>query len=906
MSIGFKASSIVGGPLDNTVIDQLSMRKEIVSKASGRTDEDVMFLNSTTGWVKMTSSVDVEVGQDLNGNLDYSNIPSRNSVLLGGTMAFNRQLGGIFNEVDTAYKKSELLGYRPMAGITGFQVDAKNNFGTLRIATVDFKVNSVEELDELEQLFLRPGFSVLLEWGHSLFYNNAGVFEKTVTTFPQSFFNKMGSDEIHDQIKRIKEYSSGNYDGMYGIIKNFIWSFNLDGGYDCRVDIVSKGELIESLSMIIAPSTTSKLKKENSYFSELQTKTTLHTFLNIVKNADTAKFNKTDEDVDNVSKDSITKNLKTYLPEVYESFIKNLSDSGRKFHVMKAQLDGNITEEYGQWTRYITLSSLLELLNIIFTVKTHDGALVKFFTGDKNNNVTTPFLTFNSHFALDPQIAVLPKTTKPERQGPKQPYYKISEQAEIPYGENDLLNIYINIDYILKTADTIIQSTEEKAKSLYDFVKSLLYGIGDTMGNINDFELHFEEEQSTYYIVDRKVTPGSENLQESFIDLIGLKSTLENVSFASKLSSSITTMMAISAQATSSNTGNDMLAMQTWQKGLQDRHNPRKVVTSEKTASNKLNSDINFEDQKRLQDFISKLNTNNPYFLKYNKEDIEGLSPTHRLQMVRYLEFETMEQKLNPAGLIPFELSFTMKGLGGMKIGQAFRVDDAIIPRRYRGNIAFLITGVSHSVKSNRWVTDIKTQMIVINQPKTTVTKKQEVYTPPQIETPFTSSPNPSQRRPIQGLTTSPVGVNLIKSYEGLELNAYRDPGSGNQPISIGYGTTRINGQPIYLGTTITPAQAESYLKSDIKRFEDYVKTYVKVDVTQQEFDALVSFTYNLGPGNLQSSTLRKKINAKDYLAAADQFLAWNKAGGKVLPGLTKRRAREKQLFLTNNPGNPA
>lgn len=906
MSIGFKASSIVGGPLDNTVIDQLSMRKEIVSKSSERTDEDIMFLNSTTGWVKMTSSVDVEVGEDLNNNLEYSNIPSKNNVLLGGTMALNRQLGGIFNEVDTAYKKSELFGYRPMAGITGFQVDTKNNFGTLRIATVNFKINSVEELDELEQLFLRPGFSVLLEWGHSLFYNNAGVFEKTVTTFPQSFFNKMGSDEIHDQIKRIKEYSSGNYDGMYGIIKNFIWSFNLDGGYDCRVDIVSKGELIESLSMIIAPSTTSKLKKENTYFSELQTKTTLHTFLNIVKNADTAKFNKTDEDLGKVNKDSITKNLKTYLPEVYESFIKNLSDSGRKFHVMKAQLDGNITEEFGQWTRYITLSSLLELLNIIFTVKTHDGALVKFFTGDKNNTVTTPFLTFNSHFALDPQVVVLPKAAKPESKEPKQPYYKISEQAEIPYGVDDLLNIYVNIDYILKVADNTMLSKEETAKSLYDFVYSLITGIGSTMGNINDFQLHFEEEQSKHYIVDRKITPDKETLQESFIDLIGLKSTLENISFASKLSSSITTMMAISAQATSSNTGNDMLAMQTWQKGLQDRHNPRKEVTSEKASTNGLNSDIKFEDQKRLQDFISKLNTNNPYFLKYNKEDIEGLSPTHRLQMVRYLEFETMEQKLNPAGLIPFELSFTMKGLGGMKIGQAFRVDDAIIPKRYRGNIAFLITGVSHSVKSNRWVTDIKTQMIVISQPKTTVSKKQEVYTPPEIETPFTSSVNPSQRKPIQSLNISQKGINLIKKAEGFEPRAYVDPGSGNQPITIGYGTTRINGNPVTLGTTITEAQADAYFKKDLISYENDVKRYIRVDVTQEEFDALVSFTYNLGAGNLQDSTLRQKINAKDYLAAADQFLAWNKAGGKVLPGLTKRRAREKQLFLTNNPGNPA
>lgn len=272
--------------------------------------------------------------------------------------------------------------------------------------------------------------------------------------------------------------------------------------------------------------------------------------------------------------------------------------------------------------------------------------------------------------------------------------------------------------------------------------------------------------------------------------------------------------------------------------------------------------------------------------------------------MVRYLEFETIDKKLNPAGLIPFELSFTTKGIGGMKIGQAFKVDDKIIPRRYRGNVAFLVTGVSHSIQANRWVTDIKTQMIITGKPKGVEIKKQPQ--PPQKPTvqQFTPTPNSSPRKPIQSLSISQKGINLIKKAEGFEPRAYVDPGSGNQPITIGYGTTRINGKPISLGTTITEAQAEAYFKKDLVSYENDVKRYVRVDVTQEEFDALVSFTYNLGAGNLQDSTLRKKINQKDYLGAADEFLAWNKAGGKVLPGLVKRRSQEKQLFLTNNPGN--
>lgn len=905
MSLGYKPSSIIGGPLDNSVIDQLSMRKEIVSKKSGRTDQDIMFLNGSTGWVKMTSSVDID-SPDQPG---YSSETARKNVMLGGTVSNGKQRGGFNDSVDTAYRKSELLGYRPMAGITDFQVDTKNTFGTLRVATVNFKVNSVEELDDLEALFLRPGFSILLEWGHSQYYNNAGVFENTVMTFPDRFFNKMSSDDIHSQINIIKEQSSNNYDGMYGIIKNFIWSYNLDGGYDCRVDVVSKGELIESLSMVISPGSLGSTDKD-SYFGEIKNKTTLHTFLNVIKNAETTKFYTEEEKPEELREDSIDTALKKKLPIIYSRVKKSLIDKKRPLHVIRAQLDGDVTQESGQWTRYITLSTLLELVNNIFTIKNTFGGVIKFYTGGKTfdkDGTVTPFVTFPNHFALDPQIAVLPKKKNGTSKEVAR-YYSISEQGQIPFTEDDLLNIYINVDYILKAADQVIESSSEKAKTVYDFITKVLSGVEGTLGGINEFDLHYEETQSTFYIIDRKVTPVKEALKESFIDLIGLSSTLENINLASKLSNNITSMMAIAAQAGDSNLGNDMLAVQTWQTGLQDRHNPKKDISTEKAdAGNDNISKIDFDAQKRLHAFIKKLNTgNNIWYLKYNKEDIEGLGPTHKLLMVRYLKFETVEKKTSPPGLIPFELSFTMKGIGGIKIGQAFRVDDKFLPSRYRGNVAFLVTGVSHKMSSGRWLTDIKTQMTVINTPVGIELKKSEPLPPlpePVDVPPVTN--NPSPRKPIDSFTTSNTGMNLIKKYEDLRLNSYRDPGTGNQPFTVGYGTTRINGKPVQLGLTITEAQAEAYFKKDLVYFENEVKKYIRVDLTQSEFDALVSFTYNVGAGSLQSSTLRKKLNSKDYLAAADQFLAWNKAGGKVLNGLVKRRAKEKELFLTNSPGNP-
>lgn len=713
MSLGYKSSSIIGGPLDSTVTAQLKVRKDIVKKSSSRDEKELLYLNSTTGWVKMTSSVDVETTKG-----GYSSYNARNRVLLGGTIANNKQKGGIFNEEDTAYSKSNLLGYRPMAGITSFRVDTKNNFGTLRIASVDFKVNSVEELDELEELFLRPGFSVLLEWGHSLYFNNSSKFTNTVESFSQSFFTELPGEEIEKKIKSIKTRSGGNYDGMYGIIKNFVWSYNLDGGYDCKVDIVSKGELIESLSMVISPVASDKYKYKTVFYNSDEDRTALHAFLNTIKYVDSENYS-IFTSFDTFSalnvKDPVRRALINNVETLFNGLEKNLSDVGRELHIIKAQLKEEEGSSLAEWSRYITFSVLLELLNQIFILKNEHGDVIKFFTGSKGNRVTTPFLTFDKHFGLDPKICILPKT-KNNSGAEKELHYLISEQANIPNGEDDILNIYLNIDFILNCANRTISTDSMTADSVYDFLTLILRGVQKNLGGINDFDLHFEEEESTHYLVDRTITPSEDDVKGSFIDIVGLNTTLENLTFASKLSNNITTIMAIAAQAGKSDVGKDMLAMQTWQVGLQDRHNTKKNIGT-KTTEPKATAPV--DDVGNLQKFIDNINTkDNPVVLNYNYDDIQGQFPAFNLVMVKLLEEKSIAKNTNPAGLIPFELSFTMKGISGMKIGQAFTIEDSILPKRYRKSVGFLITGVSHSIQNNRWVTDIKTQMIITKKLK--------------------------------------------------------------------------------------------------------------------------------------------------------------------------------------------
>lgn len=140
-------------------------------------------------------------------------------------------------------------------------------------------------------------------------------------------------------------------------------------------------------------------------------------------------------------------------------------------------------------------------------------------------------------------------------------------------------------------------------------------------------------------------------------------------------------------------------------------------------------------------------------------------------------------------------------------------------------------------------------------------------------------------------MRTSQRGLSVIKSFEGLRLQAYQDSVG---VWTIGYGTTR----GVKAGMKISKDQAERMLLNDVARFEPEVERLITAPLNQDQWDALISFTYNLGAANLESSTLRRLLNAGDYAAAAEQFTRWNKAGGQVLAGLTRRRVAERDLFL--------
>lgn len=131
----------------------------------------------------------------------------------------------------------------------------------------------------------------------------------------------------------------------------------------------------------------------------------------------------------------------------------------------------------------------------------------------------------------------------------------------------------------------------------------------------------------------------------------------------------------------------------------------------------------------------------------------------------------------------------------------------------------------------------------------------------------------------------------LVSNFEGLRLEAYQDSVG---VWTIGYGST---GDHVYPGKTITKDEAEQLLMEDAERFVEAVNDYVTVPLTQYQFDALVSFSFNLGQGALHDSTLLEILNTEDYNGAASEFSKWVYAGGKRLRGLVRRRKGERLMF---------
>ena len=292
--------AIIGQEIEDYVAAQINVRQKLhgsgTSYSSGnewitnyRTEAQIALLNSNTSWIKLASGVSIASNKlnDLGLSPAFSGMElAKANILYAGLSTLKggdhlTQRGG-FNPEDAIYSKTYggavnaslqdpnsktykgsytygTYGYSPMPGIISADIKALNR-GSLKKATVKIKVNNKQQFDVIDVLYLRLGYTVMLEWGNTLFTEdgvNKDVVRNTIIDDPQRFFNEgFGSNRSYrDLLYTIEYYRKlyvGNYDGLLGKVSNFNWSFNKDGSYDIEITIISLGDVVESLKMNVS------------------------------------------------------------------------------------------------------------------------------------------------------------------------------------------------------------------------------------------------------------------------------------------------------------------------------------------------------------------------------------------------------------------------------------------------------------------------------------------------------------------------------------------------------------------------------------------------------------------------------------------------------------------------------
>lgn len=238
--------SIFNQPISETIKNTLVRKQNLMGKES-RSTQELAFLNSNTSWVSLKSSVNV-------GNDDGA--LAKNNVLQGGLESAGKFKSGITADSSGAYSlansdgTSNILGIRPMPGITSISVDNIGAYGSLRKATINFQCWDIKQLEILEKLYMRPGYTLLLEFGRITYIDKDGKLVKVSSN--QDFFSGKGIDNMQsylNELHRKSIKSEGNYDAFFGYITNYGWNARPDGGYDCKTELISTGELLESLKV---------------------------------------------------------------------------------------------------------------------------------------------------------------------------------------------------------------------------------------------------------------------------------------------------------------------------------------------------------------------------------------------------------------------------------------------------------------------------------------------------------------------------------------------------------------------------------------------------------------------------------------------------------------------------------
>jgi hypothetical protein len=440
--------SLFKEPFDSVIKQQLEARQNLIGKQS-RDNYDVTYLNSKTAWIQLRSSVDLPKAEKPSGL-------ATDNVLLGGTLtASNTLKAGIGNPQTKAYSNESynksygdlgysfnVLGIKPMPGITNISIQNKGAYGSLRQATVNFQCWDIAQLNLLEQLYMRPGYTVLLEWGWAPYLNNSGKLEHRIYQDTDFFGRKNINVQDYLSGLRAKTLAShGNYDAMFGYVMNYSWKYRNDGGFDCTTEIISTGEILESYkinfsgaqavsndnrSLLLGLAEYDNISEiQEAYYKNVIAGLISETYSACRKASGDANipgkldytYGKGNKGViDYVCQDLDLDLSKTFLNSDTE-LVDNISFIGDYKEASQSNpggnnLKGSILDNYKNI--YITLESFVGLLNNFILLENPDASgspIVKLSVNDRadlqKSNIPLHCLYHNLQISVDPRVCII-------------------------------------------------------------------------------------------------------------------------------------------------------------------------------------------------------------------------------------------------------------------------------------------------------------------------------------------------------------------------------------------------------------------------------------------------------------------------------------------------------------------
>ena len=714
------AKQVFGSALDPKVAKQIAVREAVFAKKS-RSSTDIAFLNGSTAWVRLSSSVNTlnsyqpspqEQGTASQASCDQGDLNlANNLILLGGTLAYNypnHNLRAGFgnqsstNASKTAYHKSKSTGFRPMPGITSISVASKGEFGALKESNIKLKVWSREDLDDIDRVYFRVGYSALLEFGHSVYLDNSGALQTiSKKVGVDSFFYPNHAEAVVADINKMKGKYDFNYEALFGFVTNFSWTLNSDGSYDCSIKLVSKGVIIESSkeTTSVTQEVKEKIAEQKAEADTQKLKSLLHYILYQVEGWTVLGPISNLGEVFTLSENAQLKGKVSRLNEPFAG--SQVSVGTGNYMFTRAFFNDRIS------IKYIRLNFLIKMLNAFVMVKDASGSAICQF----EENSVEPYTTFPGHFTCDPLAVLIPKTSNTHG------YAKFSKDgvhdgicASSAGGTDHIANISISTHVLKSLLDEMLDSPPEPGTGLLEFMEKVLSTINFALGGINNLSIFYDDVTQMHKIID-KTAPGLVKQGKSAprINISGLGATVLDVAVNSEITSEMASMVAIAAQAGTGKYKANLQNILAWNRGCIDRHHTFKATGD--TGNNATNNETAAREVpfgERFKEAWDKINSStgdiNPEIWSTLKSESQDVI----LAGLRKHQFATSIPNTIP---MPISLNIKLLGIGGWKVGQCFKLNSSIIPSQYK-EWGFLIVKADQEIGTdNKWVTTIAGKM---------------------------------------------------------------------------------------------------------------------------------------------------------------------------------------------------